>query len=108
MGRGAGEGLQREGGAAVPRVIHFEVHAENPERAIGFYQNVLGWQFTKWDGPADYWLIQTGTDAPGIDGGMVRRQGTIDGQAVIAYVCTVDVPSVDDYTAKVQAHGGTI
>jgi len=27
---------------------------------------------------------------------------------VIAYVCTIDVPSVDDVTAKITAHGGTI
>ncbi len=27
---------------------------------------------------------------------------------MIAYVCTIDVPSVDDVTAKITAHGGTI
>jgi predicted enzyme related to lactoylglutathione lyase len=93
----------------MPRVIHFEVHAEQPERAIKFYRDVLGWEFTKWDGPQSYWLIKTGPDGqPGINGGMIPRRGAIDGQAVIAYVCTVDVPSVDEYVEKARAHGGSV
>jgi uncharacterized protein len=80
----------------MPRVIHFEIHAQNPERAIQFYQGQFGWEFSKWPGPQDYWLIKTGPDdKPGINGGMIRRQRMIDGQAVIAYVCTIDVDSVD-------------
>jgi predicted enzyme related to lactoylglutathione lyase len=91
------------------RVVHFEVHAEDPERAIRFYAAVLGWSFTQWGGPQDYWLITTGpADQPGIDGGMVRRQGAIDGQAVIAFVCTVAVASVDDTLAKALENGGTL
>jgi len=93
----------------MPRVVHFEIHAEDPERAVRFYREVLGWQFQKWDGPADYWLIGTGpTEQPGINGGLVRRRGMIDGAAVLAYVCTVDVPSVDDSVGKATAAGGQI
>lgn len=92
----------------MPRVIHFEIHADQPERAIKFYQTTLGWEFTKWDGPQAYWLVKTGQDGqPGINGGLIQRQGKIDGTAVIAYVCTVDTPSVDQYVAKIQAAGGT-
>jgi hypothetical protein len=91
------------------RVVHFEVHAEDPERAIRFYSAVLGWSFTHWGGPQDYWLITTGpADQPGINGGMVRRMGVIDGQAVIAFVCTVDVDSVDETVAKALENGGTV
>ena len=91
------------------RVVHFEVHAEDPERAIRFYSAVLGWSFTQWGGPMDYWLITTGPDdQPGINGGMVRRMGAIDGQAVIAFVCTVDVASVDDSVAKALENDGTV
>ena len=86
----------------MPRVVHFEVHADNPERAVKFYSGVFGWELVKWEGPQDYWLITTGPDSePGINGGLMQRQGEIDGQAVIAYVCTVDVPSVDEYVEKV-------
>jgi predicted enzyme related to lactoylglutathione lyase len=93
----------------VPRVVHFEIHAENPERAKGFYSGVFDWEFSKWEGTQDYWLITTGPDdEPGINGGLVRRQGAIDGQAVIAYVCTVDVSSVDETVQQVTQHGGSV
>src|SRR5438067_34709 len=92
----------------MPRVVHFEIHAEDPQRAIAFYQTLFGWEFSNWGGQ-DYWLIKTGDDsAPGINGGLLPRRGAIDGQSVIAYVCTVDVPSVDEYTAKIEAGGGQI
>lgn len=91
------------------RVIHFEIHATNPQRAISFYNNVFGWEFTNWVGPQDYWLIKTGPDdRPGINGGLIKRQGEIDGQAVIAYVCTIDVESVDNSAKTVTANGGEI
>jgi predicted enzyme related to lactoylglutathione lyase len=91
------------------RVVHFEIHAGDPERAVEFYREIFGWEFSKWEGPQDYWLIKTGPDdEPGIDGGLLRRQGEIDGQAVIAYVCTVDVPSVDDVLQKVTRIGGQV
>lgn len=91
------------------RVVHFEVHAEDPARAIAFYSTIFGWQFTKWEGPQDYWLIKTGPPTePGIDGAMLRRRGPIDGQAVIAYVCTIETKSVDDTMTQVLAQGGQL
>ena len=93
----------------MPRVVHFEVHAEDPERAIRFYSALFGWTFTHWAGPMDYWLITTGPDdQPGINGDMVRRMGAIDGQAVLAYVCTVDVASVDESLERATALGGQV
>jgi predicted enzyme related to lactoylglutathione lyase len=91
------------------RVVHFEIHADDPQRAANFYQEVFGWQIQKWDGPVEYWLITTGKPPePGIDGAILQRQGPINGDAVIAYVCTVDVASVDDTIAKITSLGGTI
>ena len=56
------------------RVVHFEIHADEPERAIEFYKSALGWEFTKWDGAGEYWLIITGSpDEPGINGGLIKR-----------------------------------
>ncbi len=93
----------------MPRVVHFEIHAENPERAIAFYQGLLGWEFSKWEGPVPYWLVKTGPDSePGINGGLVPRRGPIDGTAVIAYVCTVQVASVDNCVASALAKGGSV
>ena len=93
----------------MPRVVHFEIHADDPERAANFYQSVFDWQFQKWEGPLEYWMIITGAEGtPGINGGLVKRSGDIAGDSVIAYVCTIDVPSVDDYAEKIAANGGTI
>lgn len=93
----------------MPRVVHFEIHAGDPDRAVNFYSTVFGWSFQKWEGPMDYWLITTGpNDQPGINGGLVRRQGEIDGQAVIAYVCTVDVTDIDGATETALANGAQV
>ncbi len=70
----------------MPRPIHFEIHAADPQRAIAFYQKLFGWQFTAWEGPMPYWVIKTG-DGPGIDGGLLPRRGGLTPEApVIAYV----------------------
>ena len=95
----------------MPRVIHFEIHAENPERVLGFYQGLFGWKFQKWDGPMDYWVIVTGNETEkGINGGMIRRMGPppVEMQAVNAHVCTVQVPAIDEYTSKIGTAGGVI
>jgi uncharacterized protein len=87
----------------MPRVIHFELPADNPDRAAEFYRQVFGWNFTKWQGPQDYWLITTGTGTPGIDGGMLRRShpgaGTVN---------TIDVASLDEAAGRIQTAGGKV
>ena len=93
----------------MPRVVHFEIHAADPDRAVNFYKTLFGWEFQKWEGPMEYWLITTGpNEQPGINGGLVRRQGEIDGQAVIAYVCTVDVENLDASVQTAVDNGGQI
>jgi len=91
------------------RVVHFEIHAEIPDRAIRFYTELFHWEFTKWTGPEDYWLIKTGDSSmPGIDGGLLPRRGSIDGQAVTAFVCTIDVKNLDETLAALRELGATI
>ena len=85
------------------RPIHFEIHADSPERAIGFYKQVFGWSFSRWPGPMDYWIISTGDKSePGIDGGLIKRMGLppVDGQAVNSYVCTIGVTDLDRSIAQ--------
>lgn len=93
----------------MPRVVHFEIHAGKPERPINFYEKLFGWTFQKWEGPMPYWLVTTGSDDQrGINGGLMQRQGEIDGQAVIAYVSTIGVESIDESIASAQANGATV
>ena len=64
----------------MPRVIHFEISTNEPEKVVTFYENVFGWKVTKWDGPQDYWLVETGTDEkPGINGGISRDNDLLSG-----------------------------
>jgi predicted enzyme related to lactoylglutathione lyase len=94
----------------MPRPVHFEIHAEQPARAIAFYEALFGWTFTSWGGGGmEYWLVTTGPDGePGINGGLMQRRGTIDGTAVIGYVCTIAVGTVDEAFAKGVALGATV
>ncbi len=90
------------------RVVHFEIHASDPEKAVGFYRELFGWTIEKW-GPMDYWTVMTGDEGvAGINGGIVRRRGDLptDGQAVNAFVCTVDVADLGATVAKAVALGG--
>jgi predicted enzyme related to lactoylglutathione lyase len=91
----------------MPRVVHFEIHADDLDRAERFYTDVFGWTIQRWQGPFDYRVVTTGNDGePGINGALVGRRGPIDGQAVTAYVCTVDVPDIVETEQRVAAAGG--
>jgi uncharacterized protein len=94
----------------MPRPIHFEIQAENPERAMKFYRTLFGWEFNQWESQP-YWLIKTGEKGvPGIDGGLMPRRGPgpADMQAVNAFVCTVDVADCDATVKRVTEIGGGI
>ncbi|MFO1187582.1 MAG: VOC family protein [Alphaproteobacteria bacterium] len=94
----------------MPRPIHFEIHSENPDRAAKFYSQMFGWNVQHIP-QMDYWLISTGDEkTPGINGGFVRRRGSkpADGQAVNAFVCTIDVPNIDDFVAKAVKLGAAV
>jgi len=91
------------------RVIHFEIQADNPERAVRFYSDIFGWQANNLGGPSDYWLLKTGPDGePGIDGAILKRPTPINGDSVLAFVCTISSTNIDSDIAAVIAHGGTI
>jgi hypothetical protein len=88
----------------MPRPIHFEIPAENPQRAIDFYSKALGWKFTKWDGPMEYWVITTGQPGePGIDGGLMPRRDPAQ-----PCVNTVAVENLDRTIESVLSSGGAM
>lgn len=63
-------------------VVHFEIHASEPQVLIDFYSELFGWTFTRF-GEVEYWAIDTGEGAiqptvrtgGGINGGLVQRRG---------------------------------
>ena len=100
------------------RIVHFEIHANKPERAANFYKDVFGWEIKEWVLPGiqmkdenRYWIVATGPDNEmGINGGLMFRQGPAPtkGQPVNAFVCTVGVANLDDSVNKVTKAGGKI
>ena len=83
------------------RIIHFNIHADDPGRAVKFYGTVFGWKAEKWNG-VEYWLVTTGPDdKPGINGGIGQRDDPADHT-----INFIGMPSVDESVAKVEDTGG--
>jgi predicted enzyme related to lactoylglutathione lyase len=86
------------------RVVHFEVPTTDLAASRKFYENVLGWKLTKWEGPMEYWLVSTGDPAvPGIDGALGGAANEFH-----ATVNTVDVENLDETLQKVEANDGQV
>jgi len=87
----------------MPKVVHFEIPADNPQKIIKFYTEVFGWKIEKW-GDVDYWLVDTGPKTePGIGGGIYPKEKPTDGT-----VNTVAVTDLEAYMEKVKTAGGQI
>jgi len=66
-------------------VVHFEIHASDPQILIDYYSELLGWTFEQYgSGEQPYWVIDTGEGAIGntagraglgINGGLTQRGG---------------------------------
>ncbi len=86
------------------RVIHFEITADKPERAVRFYEQALGWRIEPWGGPSPYWLVSTDAEVEsGIDGAIRDRAGA--GQSTIN---TVSVPNLEASIESVRRAGGAV
>lgn len=91
------------GGGHMPKIVHFEIPADDPERAIAFYQDVLGWTVSRY-GEEPYWLVRAGEDEePGANGALVSRQDLRQAPVLIA-----GVGDVDDVLARAQKSGGEV
>jgi len=86
------------------RVIHFEINADDPLRAVKFYREVFGWKIEEWPGQANYWLATTGAmEDPGINGAITNRLAPD-----ASIVNTVQVADVDATVEKVKIAGGSM
>ena len=95
-------------------VVHFEIPADQPERAVKFYQELFGWEIQHYKGTAgggiDYWMVRTvPTDAegrpsrPGVNGGIMGRM--FPGQAPVNYI---SVPDVNEFVQKAERLGAKV
>jgi predicted enzyme related to lactoylglutathione lyase len=91
-------------------VVHFEIHATEPQRLIDFYSELFGWSFTQF-GDVPYWSIDTGEGAigmgapgRGINGGLTQRPGPAPERGAPVNGCNV-VVGVDGNVDEVFAKG---
>jgi uncharacterized protein len=97
----------------VSRVVHFEIQADDVERAKAFYAAAFDWSFQDYGAVAGstYWGVVTGPDdQPGINGGLLGRPAPVpaEGQGTNAYVCTMQVDDYDETERRILAAGGRV
>jgi uncharacterized protein len=87
------------------QVAMFEIHASDLERAAHFYAQAFGWHFEAI--AADFYRL---TSHNLVHGSIFRRRGPepTEGQPVNAWVCTLQVGSVDAALTAIQAAGGRV
>jgi predicted enzyme related to lactoylglutathione lyase len=90
-------------------VVHFEIPADDLQRAQGFYREAFGWDLRSMPEMGYVLVSTTPTDEQGapqqagaINGGMLARHGPIT-----APVVTVQVPSIDEALQRVERLGGS-
>ena len=97
-------------GDKMPTIVHFEIPADNVERASKFYSGLFGWEIKNVGNPSgkadgDYWMVSTTNDKGecSIGGGILKRKGAF-------HVPTnyIGVPNVEEAAKKVQELGGKI
>ena len=88
-------------------MIHFEIPADDVQRAKTFYEQTFGWKIKAYPmppGAGEYLSVVTRKEGePGINGGMMKRN--MPGQPFTNYI---SVKSIDATHQTVQANGGTI
>src|SRR5947199_10860126 len=91
-------------------IVHFEIPADDLDRAVKFYREVFGWEISKMPGPFEYYGVRTtATDetgmpkGPGVNGGMMKRMHT--GQVPTKYI---GVEDIDTYPGRLGEAGGTV
>ena len=95
------------------KVVHFEIPADDVERAKKFY-SIFDWQMQNWPMPDGSVYVGARTvevdeqtympkEAGAINGGIVKRD-----QYVKTPQVTVNVPSIDEYIEKIKAAGGKV
>lgn len=87
--------------------VYFEIQANEPTRAIQFYNTIFGWNFEKMDGlPVDYWKINTENNS----GGLLQRPADTPPIecGTNAFVCSFEVNDFDTTAKAIKEQGGTI
>lgn len=90
------------------RVVHFEIEAQDKERAENFYSQAFGWKMEQMgEGYDDYVVVTTGDpkEPGGINGGIYQGK---DKKEVNAYRCVIGVDDVNKAMEDVKKAGGKV
>ena len=93
-------------------VVHFEIPADDRERAQQFYGSVFAWTFE--ESPFEDGIYLSAITSPVDEEFMHLERGAINGAIIDrddispAPIITIEVPSIDDYVSTIEEHGGTI
>ena len=89
----------------MPTITHFDIPADDIERAKKFYSDLFGWKIEKAPGPMDYLFVYTKNEKgeEGVGGGIAKRDKPED-----KITNFIDVPSIDEYMEKVKELGGQV
>ncbi|KMJ57617.1 glyoxalase [Bacillus sp. LL01] len=95
------------------RLIHFEIHVDDMERAKGFYGEVFGWSFQDWSEYAGtpYFGAVTGDENElGINGALMQRKGAppAENQPLNGFACTMGVAEYDVTEKLILENGGKV
>jgi predicted enzyme related to lactoylglutathione lyase len=95
------------------RIIHFEIHVDDMERAKLFYGDVFGWTFEDWTaftGTPYFGAITGDASEPGINGALMQRQSAPPevNQGLNAFVCTMGTEDYDETEALILEKGGKV
>ena len=90
-------------------IAHFEIFADDVERARKFYQQVFAWRFEV-GGPPDFYHIITGPPVEhGISRGLIaKRRGPAAQGAINSFRSTISVTSIRETIASIEAAGGKL
>jgi uncharacterized protein len=88
----------------MPKLVHFEISADQPDRAIKFYKKVFAWDIQKDENAADdYWVVMPKDDEPYVTGGITKRVYATD-----STVNVFEVTSVDGFGRRIIDAGGKV
>ena len=94
------------------RPVHFEIQADDIERAKAFYAAAFDWTFEDYSQftGSTYWGIVTGPeDQMGINGGLLARPAPVTpGGGSNSFVCTMGVGDYDETEQRILAAGGQV
>lgn len=86
------------------RVVHFEIPADDPDRAAEFYRKVFNWEVADSLQPDPYMLVTTGpADQAGINGAITPRHEHLQ-----AVVNTIDVDNWESGAKAIVEAGGDV